>query len=69
MHSSDIKKLVELGANIEISSDTRLHPEDAIEIVTMAVKKGSHVTVHKSYHSEYLIKMVEIGGDKITITV
>ncbi|WP_434996656.1 hypothetical protein ACRZ5S_17460 [Vibrio scophthalmi] len=69
MHSTDIIKLAKIGVNIEISKDSSLHPSDALEVVKIVSEIGSHVTIKKKYHMDFLVQMAEVGRDHITITV
>ncbi|EHA1081396.1 hypothetical protein [Photobacterium damselae] len=69
MHVTDAMALVNLGVNIEITKDSSLHPIDALEIVKIATKIGTHVTVKKRYHIEVLMEIAKVGRDNITISI
>ncbi|MCD9489183.1 hypothetical protein [Photobacterium iliopiscarium] len=69
MHSSDAIEIAKLGANIEISRDSSLHPSDAIEIVKIVSQQSNNITIKKQYHSSDLIEMVKIGRGKVTIEI
>ncbi|MGO1296751.1 MAG: hypothetical protein ACTMIA_05505 [Vibrio sp.] len=69
MFSTDAIALVKLGVNIEITSDSSLHPNDALTIVKIASEMGTHVTVKKNYHTDVLIEMAKIGRDHMTVAI
>lgn len=69
MHSTDAIELVKLGVNIEISKDSSLHPDVALEIIKIASEIGTQVTVKKKYHTDALMEMAKVGRDHITIAI
>jgi len=64
------EKLVQLGANLEITAEAKYLAPTVEKIIQIAKSTGAHITVHAdNYLAPSLIKFAEIGGNRVTIKI
>ncbi|MFW3405171.1 hypothetical protein [Aliarcobacter butzleri] len=69
MHYTDVQKIAELGANIIISMESKIHHTDLIKIIEVAIKNGGSVIIEKENHHTDIEKMAKIAGNKLTVKI
>ena len=69
MHHTQAIEIAKLGVNIIIGTESKIHYTHAKEIVSIAVSKGSKVTIKKDYHHTHITEMAQVGGINLTIEI
>lgn len=63
-----IEQLVRAGVNVTIEESTYM-PQTLINLVTIAKKSGSHITISGNYLPVTLEQLAQIAGNQLTIVV
>jgi hypothetical protein len=65
-----IEKLVRLGANVTISREANLTPQNLESIVRIAAGTGVHITIYGEGHlPQTLETLARVGSKDITIVI
>lgn len=69
MHHTNAIEMAQLGANIIIGKESKIHHSHAKELIIIAVAKGSNVTIKKAYHHSVMTEIAKVGGSNLTIEI
>jgi len=70
MLSSNAKDLASMGADIVITAEANYLSSSVIEIIRVAARAGSHVTVHaKPYLTSTVKDMIRAGNGNVTVVI